>query len=109
MVHGYAKLARGPENFVNILTALGVPAPELMAWATILVELVGGFAILIGALVPLFSVPMIIILLVATFTVHLQNGFSSIKLQTVTAMGLNSVHPAMKPTSCISRALLPSF
>jgi putative oxidoreductase len=85
--HGYAKLLRGPDNFINILTALGVPAPELMAWATILVEVVGGIAILIGAFVPLFAVPMIIILLVATFTVHIQNGFSSIKLQTITANG----------------------
>ncbi len=108
-VHGYAKLARGPENFVNILTALGVPAPELMAWATILVEVIGGIAILIGAFVPLFAVPMVIILLVATFTVHIQNGFSSIKLQTVTANGPNSVNPAMKPTSYILLASRPSF
>ena len=42
MEHGYAKLARGPEAFVHILTALGVPMPELAAWATILVELLGG-------------------------------------------------------------------
>jgi putative oxidoreductase len=87
MVHGYAKLARGPEHFTGILTSLGVPAPELMAWATILVELVGGFAMLIGAFVAPVSIPMAAILLVATFTVHLQNGFSSIKLQAITPAG----------------------
>jgi uncharacterized membrane protein YphA (DoxX/SURF4 family) len=38
MEHGYAKLVRGPENFIAILHALGVPAPALMAWATIAVE-----------------------------------------------------------------------
>ena len=93
MVHGYAKISKGPERFVDILLAIGVPAPELMAWATIIVELVGGLAILIGAFVPLVSVPMAAILLVATFTVHLPNGFSSIKLQAVTAAGAQFGQP----------------
>src|SRR5262249_4824148 len=44
-------------------------------------------AVLLGALVPLASIPMAAILLVATFTVHLPYGFSSIKLQAVTAAG----------------------
>ena len=39
MEHGYAKLIHGPERFVAILHALAVPVPELMAWATIMVEL----------------------------------------------------------------------
>jgi putative oxidoreductase len=87
MAHGYAKLARGPENFTQILSALGVPAPALMAWATILVELLGGAAILAGAFVLLASLPMIVILLVAIVSVHLPNGFSSIKLISVDAAG----------------------
>src|SRR5215469_3502893 len=87
MEHGYAKLARGPESFVAILHALGMPAPALLAWATILVELFGGLAVLVGTLVPLVSIPMIMVLLVAIFTVHVPNGFSSIKLQSVDAMG----------------------
>src|SRR5262249_16909967 len=83
--HGYAKLARGPASFASILHAIGTPAPSLMAWATILVELLGGVAVLIGAFVRLVSIPMGIVLLVAMFTVHLPYGFSSIKLQSVTA------------------------
>jgi putative oxidoreductase len=78
--HGYAKLARGPEHFSAILGAIGVPFPHLLSWATILVEVVGGLLILVGALVPLISVPMIVVLIVAIVTVHLPNGFSSIKL-----------------------------
>jgi putative oxidoreductase len=93
MAHGYAKILKGPERFVDILHAIGVPAPELMGWATIIVELVGGLAILIGAFVPLVSVPTTAILLVATFTVHLPNGFSSIKLQAVTAAGAQFGQP----------------
>jgi putative oxidoreductase len=93
MEHGYAKLVHGPENFVGILHALGVPAPALMGWATILVELVGGLAVLAGAFVPLVAVPMAAVLLVAMFTVHLPNGFSSIKLLAVTAAGAQFGQP----------------
>ena len=87
MEHGFAKLARGLDAFPAILQALGVPTPHLMGWLTIFVEIVGGLAMLLGALVPLASIPMAAVLLVATITVHLPYGFSSIKLQAVTAAG----------------------
>ena len=93
MQHGYAKLARGPEDFAQILHALGMPFPELLAWATIAVELLGGTAILLGAFVALASIPMAFVLLVAIFTVHLPNGFSSIKLQAITASGAQFGQP----------------
>jgi len=87
LAHGFAKLSRGPDSFGAVLHGLGVPAPHLMAWATILVELLGGLAILLGAFVALASVPMAAVLLVAMFTVHLRYGFSSIKLVAVTPSG----------------------
>ena len=87
MEHGYAKILKHPDAFAGILHALGVPVPHLMAWATIVVELVGGLAILAGAFVPLVSLPMIVVLMVATLTVHLQYGFASIKLMAVTSAG----------------------
>jgi putative oxidoreductase len=83
----FAKLARGPDAFANILQAMGVPGPHFMAWATILVEILGGLAVILGAFVKLASLPMAAVLLVAMFTVHLPYGFSSIKLQAVTAAG----------------------
>jgi putative oxidoreductase len=85
MQHGFAKFSKGPEAFAAILHAIGVPAPHLMAWLTILIEFFGGLAVLLGALVPLVSVPMAAILLVAVFTVHLPYGFSSIKIISVTS------------------------
>jgi putative oxidoreductase len=85
--HGYAKLLRGPDHFAGILAAIGMPLPELLSWATIAIELVGGLMILAGALVPLITVPMIVVLLVAIVTVHLPNGFSSIKLMSYDASG----------------------
>ena len=85
--HGYAKLSKGPDGFAVILQTLGVPAPELMAWLTALGELFGGLALMAGALVPIVSVPLAIIMLVAMFTIHLPYGFSSIKLMALTANG----------------------
>lgn len=85
MQHGFAKFSKGPEAFAAILNALGVPSPDLTAWLTILIEFFGGLAVLLGALVPLVSLPMSAILLVAMFTVHLPYGFSSIKIISVTS------------------------
>lgn len=87
MAHGLAKVARGPDAFATILQALGVPAPNLMAWTTVLIEVLGGFAVMLGAFVWAVSIPMIGVLLVAMFTVHLPYGFSSIKLVAVTPGG----------------------
>ena len=49
IAHGYAKLMNGPDHFAASLQGLGVPAPHLMAWATIGFELLGGLAVLVGA------------------------------------------------------------
>jgi len=97
MQHGFAKISRGPDAFAAILHALGVPAPHFMAWVSILTELLGGLAVLVGAFVTLASVPMAILLLMAIFTVHLPNGFSSVKLIAVTAAGAQFGPP--RPTS----------
>ena len=83
LAHGLAKWARGPEVFAGILHATGVPLPHLMAWVTIATEFVVGIAFLVGAFIPLASIPAIILLGVAIFTVHLPYGFSSIKLISV--------------------------
>src|SRR6266478_3045647 len=81
--HGFAKMSRGPDTFAAILGALGVPAPHLMTWASILTEVLGGLAVLVGGFVTVASIPMAMLLFVAIFTVHLPNGFSSVKLVSV--------------------------
>lgn len=93
LAHGLAKLANGPERFIGILDALGVPAPVALGWATISVEIAGGIAVMAGAFVLLFSAPMATILIVAAITTHWQYGFSSIKLQAVTAAGAQFGQP----------------
>jgi putative oxidoreductase len=80
LAHGLAKWSKGSGAFAAILHAAGVPAPHLMAWITIVTEVLGGLAILLGAFVSLVSIPAVILLIVAIVTVHLPYGFSSIKL-----------------------------
>src|SRR4051812_13813699 len=77
MAHGFAKLSKGPHAFALILHAMGVPLPDVMAWLTILVELLGGALVMLGAFATLASIPMVVVLAVAIITVHLPYGFSS--------------------------------
>jgi putative oxidoreductase len=91
--HGYAKLVKGPEAFASILHALSVPFPHLMAWLTILTELFGGLAVLLGVLLPWVSLPMAAVLLAAVFEVHWRYGFSSIKLIAITPEGARFGQP----------------
>jgi putative oxidoreductase len=91
--HGYAKLSRGPDNFIAILHAIGIPFSDVLGWATILVEMIGGLLILVGAFVPVATVAMVTVLMVAIFTVHLPNGFSSIKLVSYDVMGAHFGQP----------------
>jgi len=93
LAHGYAKLARGPDVFIGVLHAIGVPFAFFLGWATIIIELAGGLLVLLGAFVPLASAPMIVVLLVAIVTVHLPNGFSSIKLLSYDASGAHFGQP----------------
>ena len=99
--HGYAKLARGPEDFIGVLHAMGLPSPFLLGWLTIVIELVGGLMILIGALIPLATLPMMIVLFVAIITVHLPNGLAQSNFNRLTPLGLTSASRDMKLTCFI--------
>ena len=81
--HGWAKIVKGPDAFAAILQALHIPFPHLSAYLTISVELLGGAALLFGAFITWVSVPTIVVLLTAMFTVHLPYGFSSIKIKAI--------------------------
>jgi putative oxidoreductase len=87
MAHGWAKLSRGPSGFAKLLAQIGAPLPEATAWASTFVELLGGLAVFVGAFVEVVSIPLIIMMLVAMFTVHLKYGFSSINTIGLTAEG----------------------
>jgi putative oxidoreductase len=87
LAHGWAKLSRGPEGFARLLEQIGTPLPGVMARVSIFTEILGGLAILVGAFVALVSIPLIVMMLVAMFTVHLRYGFSAINTIGLTADG----------------------
>jgi putative oxidoreductase len=87
LAHGWAKWSRGPAGFGNLLQQIGLPLPGLTAWAVTILELAGGFALIIGAFVAIVSIPLIISMFVAMITVHFRYGFSSIKTIGLTADG----------------------
>ena len=87
MAHGWAKLSRGPAGFARLLGQIGAPMPNVMAWVATLLELSGGAAIFLDAFVGIVGVPLIVMMLVAMFTVHLRYGFSAINTIGLTADG----------------------
>src|SRR5262249_45979569 len=78
LLHGLAKLNRGPANFAHLLDYIGAPYPLPTAWMVTCIEIVGGVLVIIGLLVRLVSIPLIVSMLVALFTIHIHYGFSSI-------------------------------
>lgn len=87
LAHGLAKLGRGPAKFGVLLHQLGVPLPVTMAWLTTATEILGGVALIIGAFVVLATLPLIVTMLVAMFTIHIHNGFSAVNTVGLTAAG----------------------
>jgi putative oxidoreductase len=87
MAHGWAKLSRGPAEFAKLLEQIGAPLPEATAWVSTLIEVLGGLMILAGAFVAAVSFPLIVMMLVAMFTVHLRYGFSAINTIGLTVEG----------------------
>jgi putative oxidoreductase len=92
MAHGWAKLSRGPSGFGKLLAQIGAPFPEATAWASTFMEILGGLAVFAGAFVEVVSVPLIVMMLVAMFSVHLKYGFSS-----VNTIGLTESGPRFGP------------
>ena len=88
---------------------MGLPSSFLLGWLTIVVELVGGLMILAGALISLAALPMMIVLFVAIITVHLPNGFSSIKLQSFDAAGAHFGQPGYETNLSMASLLALCF
>ena len=87
MAHGWAKISRGTGGFEKLLTQAGVPFPHINAELAPYIELIGGFAILIGLHVFFVAIPLIVTMLVAMFFVQLGHGFSSVKTIGLTPEG----------------------
>jgi putative oxidoreductase len=92
LLHGLAKWNRGPAKFGKLLQVINVPYPLPTAWMVTGLEVFGGALIIIGLLVTVVSVPLIVSMLVAMFTIQIHYGFSS-----VNTIGLTSAGPVFGP------------
>lgn len=75
MFHGSQKLfgafeGSGIDGFAGYLGSLGLPAPELQAYAAAGAEFFGGLAVLLGLFTRLAAIPLTITMLVASFVAH---------------------------------------
>jgi putative oxidoreductase len=64
--------------FGNPDWGLGLPYPAFMAWAASLTEAGGALLLLLGLAVRWISIPLMITMAVAAYTVHWQNGWLAI-------------------------------
>ncbi len=64
--------------FGNVEWGLGLPFPMVLANLVILVEFIGGWLLLIGALTRLISIPLMFTMIVAATSVHSDNGWFAI-------------------------------
>lgn len=69
-VNGIWKL-NAPQGITDMVSGLGFPAAATLAWIVILVEVIGGAMLIFGYHADLASLPLMIVLLVATVMVHL--------------------------------------
>lgn len=87
LLHGLAKWNRGPAKFGLVLQYTGVPFPFQTAWLVTCLEVFGGAAVLVGLFVTIVSIPLIISMLGAIFTVQGRFGFSSVNTIGLTPSG----------------------
>lgn len=80
ILHGQGKLLGGMPGFIAYVGKLGIPLPEVMAWAAALSEFAGGVMILTG----LFFRPVLLFVIstmaVAAFIAHAGDPFSKKEL-----------------------------
>jgi putative oxidoreductase len=78
--HGMQKLfmafnGPGMEKFAASLAGMGFSATTIMAWLVALTEFVGGTLLALGLLTRPAAATIFVFMMVATFGVHLPNGF----------------------------------
>jgi putative oxidoreductase len=56
LVHGWGKLSGGVDRVGGFFGTLGIPAPALIAWVVTIVELVGGFLLVVGFLTQIVGI-----------------------------------------------------
>lgn len=75
LAHGLQKAFEfTPAGTTGAFAEMGVPAAGFAAWFTMLAEIVGGAALILGVLTPVFAVINLVSMIGAILLVHLPNG-----------------------------------
>lgn len=75
-MHGWAKLTgMGAAGVAGFFGKIGLPMPDLLAYAAIFLETIGCICIVIGLFTRFFAAALAIELLIAMLTVHWASGF----------------------------------
>lgn len=81
LAYGFYGPAMNKVNDVSAIagwfTSIGIPAPTLNAYLATYTELIGALFLLSGFATRLITLPLMMTMLVAIFTVHWQNGFNA--------------------------------
>lgn len=73
---GWAKF-QNPSMIQGMLGGLGLPMSDLLGWVVLLSELIGGSLLLLGLWTKYATLPLMVIMVVAFFTVHLKDGLKT--------------------------------
>jgi putative oxidoreductase len=64
-------------NIIEWFDGMDIPFPALNAYMAATTELLGAVLLILGLFTRLISIPLIFVMLVAIYTVHLSNGFDA--------------------------------
>jgi putative oxidoreductase len=89
MAHGVPKVftGEGYRSFVGMLSEIGLPMPEIVAYLVGGFEVVGGFFLVVGAVVRAVALIGIVEMIVAATAVHWPSGFNFINITGMTPEG----------------------
>lgn len=94
LVHGLQKLnVWGYEGTKAGFEGMGAPIPAVTSFVATWVEVLGGLALILGVLVPVFGALLFLVMLGAFFIAHVDNGVyvADGGFELVTALGLGAL------------------
>ena len=75
LVHGWGKVTRGPSAYIGAFVAIGFDPALPWIWAGLIIEFVGGIALIIGLFTRFFAAAAAVEMLVITI-LYWKSGFS---------------------------------
>ena len=77
LVHGWGKVTRGPSAYIRPFMEQGFDPALPWIWAALIIEFVGGIALILGLFTRFFAAALAIEFAVITFVAHWSAGFAA--------------------------------